>query len=254
MINSPRMSSSSESLQSVAEEVARTLSYSQEFGGHQQIVTPLLYPGGGCVVLRLEASPNGFFVSDYGAARRECELMGGDRIFSRVAREQAKKHGVNFDSDMIFDIEVPREALVTAAIAVANASKASVDETAETISAKKADTQREKLWRTLLDVFPKESVVENGSFSGRSETWKFDAVVQLENTILFQTVSPNSLSVHSAVARFLDVKDNGNEDTVRVSVPFNVQATPHIQLLSRTSRIIGITEPKDRFAETRIAA
>lgn len=245
---------SERSLAVVAEEVAKMLSFAQEHGGHQQIVTPLLYPGGACVVLRLEKSPNGYFVSDYGAARRECELMGGDRIFSRVAREQARKHGVNFDSDLIFDIEVPREALVTAAIAVANASKASVDETAEALSAKKADTQRERLWKTLFEVFPKESIEENAQFAGRSETWKFDAVVQMEKPILFQTVTPNSLSVHSAVARFLDVKDNGSEATVRVSVPLNVQATPHIQLLSRTSRIIGIAEPKTRFAEIQLAA
>lgn len=232
----------------VADDIARSLAFAQDQGGQQQIVTPLLYPGGGCVVLRLEESPDGYFISDYGSARREADLMGGGRLFARIAREQAARHGVNFDSDLIFDIQVPREAVVTAAIAVANASKAAVDETAETLSEKKAADQRERLWRILGVAFPGYQVQEDASFTGRSETWKFDAIIMMDKPALFQTVSPTANSVHAAVSRFLDVRDSDANATIRVSVPTAIKATPHIALLARTSQIVGIDQPASRFA------
>lgn len=242
------------SLGDVAADVARALSYAQEYGGQQQIVTPLLYPGGGCVVLRLEHSATGFFVSDYGAARHEADLMGGQKIFARIARRQAEKHGVNFDSDLIFDIEVPAEALVAASIAVANASKAAVDATAEALSEKKADAQRERLWRLLGLAFPNRKVEHNGSYRGSTDNWTFDAIVIDEKPVLFQTVAPNPLSVHSAVTRFLDVKDGGPDETVRVSVVLDLHATPHSAVLARTSKLVEISAEASSFAKLATAA
>lgn len=241
-------------LSGVADEIARSLAYAQEHGGQQQIVTPLLYPGGACVVLRLEESADGYFVSDYGAARREADLIGGSRLFARIARDQAQRHGVNFDSDLIFDLEVPRDALVTAAIAVANASKTAVYETAEALSEKKAADQREQLWRLLGRAFPGQKVEENAPFGGRSETWTFDAIVMMDRPALFQTVAPNSISVHAAVSRFLDIRDNGADETIRVSVPTKMRQTPHLSLLARTSQIVGIDEPTSRFSAFAAAA
>jgi hypothetical protein len=238
----------------VADEVARSLSYAQSSNGLQQIVTPLLYPSGACVVLRLDASRDGYFVSDAGAGRREAELMGGDRIYARIASNQAKRHAVNFDSDLIFDIEVPKDALVAAVVAVANASKEAVRETAERLSERKSELQRERLWRTLFGVFPRDRIIENAEFAGRSETWKFDALVQAERPMLFHTVAPNPISAQSAVARFLDVKDSGGEETVRVSVATSLTETPHLQLLSRTSRVIQIDAPKVQFEQLQVAA
>lgn len=242
------------SLSSVAEDMARSLAFAQNTGGQQQIVTPLLYPSGACVVLRLDVSREGYFVSDAGAGRREAELMGGDRIYGRIAAEQAKRHSVNFDSDLVFDIEVPMEALVTAAIAVANASKDAVRDTAEKLSERKADAQRERLWRTLFGIFPRDRVFENVEFSGRSEIWKFDALVQMDRPLLFHTVAPSSISVQSAVARFLDVKDNGGNETVRVSVATSLHQTPHLQLLTRISRVVEIDAPRAQYEQLPTAA
>lgn len=102
--------------------------------------------------------------------------------------------------------------------------------------------------------FPVRSIEENAPFAGRSEMWTFDAVVMAERPVLFQTVAPNALSVHSAVSRFLDVRDNGAEETVRVAVAISLSTTPHLSLLARTSQIVGITEPAQRFATFALAA
>ncbi|MGO4439347.1 hypothetical protein [Rhizobium sp. RAF56] len=205
------------------------------------IVTPLVYPGGARVVLRLQESPTGFFVSDNGAARSEADLMGGRAIFARIARGLAERFSVRFDSDMIFDLDVPREALVSAAIAVGNASKYAVDHTAERLSERNASDMRQKLWERLAAVFPRAFVEREAMFMGASSEWKFDAVMESdEHKSVFDLVTPHAASVHAAVSKFLDVKDLGDGAPVRVAVAIDRQKTPHLPLLGRTAKIIDL--------------
>ena len=168
------------SINAIAEEVARSLSYTKSSNEGAMVVTPLIYPGGSRVVLRLQDSPTGYFISDHGAARREAELMGGRPVFTRIARASADRFGVRFDSDMIFDLEVPREALVAASIAVANASKFAVDHTAERLSEQHASDRREQLWSKLEAAFSGAYVAREVAFQGASSQWNFDAVVNLQ--------------------------------------------------------------------------
>lgn len=241
-------------MSTLADKIARSLAYAQERNGQYQIVTPLLYPGGGCVVVRIAQSENGYFVSDYGAARREADLLGGNRIFTRLAKEQAKKHGVSFDSDQVFDIEVPDYALVTATIAVANASKAAVDMTQSALTEQKVELQKDMLLKRIFQTFDRSDIEIDGEYSGRSENWRFDAVVQAGTPILFQTVTANQNSVNSAISRFLDVKDAGDELTVRVAVPARIKDTPHLSLLARTARILPADATEEAFISLKQAA
>lgn len=243
-----------EQMSTLADKIARSLAYAQERNGQYQIVTPLLYPGGGCVVVRIAQSESGYFVSDYGAAKREADLLGGNRIFTRLAKEQAKKHGVSFDSDQVFDIEVPDYALVTATIAVANASKAAVDMTQSALSEQKAERQKDRLLERIFKTFDRSVIEVDGEYSGRSENWRFDAVIQADIPILFQTVTAHQNSVNSAISRFLDVKDAGQNMTVRVAVPTKLKDTPHLQLLARTAQILPVDAGDEAFINLKQAA
>ncbi|CDZ47533.1 hypothetical protein [Neorhizobium galegae] len=236
------------SVNQIAEEVARALSYSKVGNDGALIVTPLVYPGGGRVALRFQESSAGYFISDYGAGRREAELMGGRAIFTRIARSAAERYAVRFDSDMIFDIEVPREALVAASIAVANASKLAVDRTAEKLSEEHASDQRSKLWERLEAAFPGAYVAREAAFMGASSQWQFDAVLKNENgQSVFDIVSPHAASVNAAVAKFLDVKDLGQDAPARIAVALEKQNTPHLALLGRTAKIIDISSRIETF-------
>lgn len=248
------MISATDQMSTLADKIARSLAYAQERNGQYQIVTPLLYPGGGCVVIRIAQSETGYFVSDYGSAKREADLIGGHRIFTRLAREQAKKHGVSFDSDQVFDIEVPDYALVTAVIAVANASKAAVDMTQSALTEQKAEQQKDILLRRIFSTFNRSDIEVDGEYSGRSENWRFDAIVQVSTPILFQTVTTHANSVNSAISRFLDVKDAGDDLTVRVAVPAKLKSTPHLSLLARTARVLPSDAPDDAFSNLKQAA
>jgi hypothetical protein len=232
----------SSSLIKIADEVSRALSFAKETGGQAMIVTPLLYPGGGRVALRFEESSSGYFVSDAGAGRREAELMGGGAVFTRIARSFAERFGVRFDSDLVFDIEVPREALVAASMAVANASKQSVDGTATRLSEQHAIDQRDQLWGRLIEAFPGYSVGREQSIFGASAEWRFDAIVSNgSRQSVFDIVSPHPNSVHAAVSKFLDLKDLGEHAPGRVAVALNKDTTPHLALLGRTAKIIDIS-------------
>jgi hypothetical protein len=239
------------STNSVAKEVAQALAFARETNGVPMVVTPLLYPGGGRVVLRLEDSREGYIVSDYGAGRREAELMGGGTIYNAIAKRAAERFAVRYDSHMLFELEVPREALVTAAIAVANASQHAVTGTAETLSERRAQDQRSMLFNILKGVYPKDSIHLGQRFSGHSDSWEFDAVVITpQRPALFQIVTPYPAAVNAAVVKFLDVKDAGADKTIRVAVPTSVEKTPHIQLLARTARIVAMDAPASSFKLT----
>lgn len=236
------------SISQIAEEVARALSYSKANNDGAMIVTPLVYPGGGRVSLRFQESPTGYFVSDYGSARREAELMGGRSAFTRIARMAAERYSVRFDSDMMFDIDVPREALVAASIAVANASKFAVDRIAEKLSEEHASDQRVKLWERLEAAFPGAYLVREAAFMGASSQWKFDAVLRNDNGhSVFDIVSPHATSVNAAVAKFLDIKDLGVSAPGRIAVAVEKQNTPHLALLGRTAKIIDISSRVETF-------
>ncbi|MDR9758813.1 hypothetical protein RJJ37_04055 [Rhizobium redzepovicii] len=236
------------SINAIAEEVSRALSYSKCGNDGAMVVTPLLYPGGSRVVLRFQESPEGYFISDLGAGRREADLMDGDTIFTKIAKAAAERFGVRFDSDMIFDIEVPREALVSAAISVANASKEAVDHTAARVSERRAMDQRDRLWSRLAAAFPGAYVAREIMVQGASSHWNFDAMIQVgEHQSLFDLVAPHPASVHAAVSKFLDVKDLGENSPVRVAVTVDKEHTPHLPLLGRTAKIIQLNSAVETF-------
>lgn len=236
------------SLHEIAAEVAKALAYPKVNNEAALVVTPLLYPGGARVVVRLMDASGGFLVSDYGAGRRESELMGGHRIFTRIARDVASRHGVRFDSDMFFDLEVPREALIAAVIAVSNASKTATDATAEALSERRANDFREQLWDKLDLAFADAQVQRQVEVRGASSVWQFDAAVPLDGNIaVFDVVVPHAMSVHAAVSKFLDLRDAGDSAPHRVAVLAKRSETPHIPLLGRTARMIDLASTADRF-------
>lgn len=238
---------SKETLQDLAKQIAASLSYAQIVNGRQQIVTPLVYPGGAFVVLNLEKSEKGYLISDYGASYREAHLMCGGEKFRIYAKRNADLYGVMFDSEMLFELDVTVENLVSASIAVANASKSTVDDIAESLIKERSDTQRLALYRKLIDVFPQNAICEPFTYPGRTENWDFDAAILDEKPILFQIVMPNANSVNATFTKFFDVKDNGPDETVRVSVPTNILHTPRLDMLNRISTIIELDSSKQKY-------
>jgi hypothetical protein len=183
---------------------------------------------------------SGFLVSDAGSARREAGLLGGERAFQRIAADVAKRFGIRFDHNMMFDLDVAESHLVSAVMAVANAAKTAVENTAIHLATTEHADHRAHLWDRLQAVFGSSFLREPISFKGASsESYDFDAALRTHGHLtLFQVVTPNANSVNSAVTKFLDVRDLGDGIAPnRVSVLTNEDRTPRLLVLGRLRKV-----------------
>src|SRR5215204_2203717 len=141
------------SISQIAADVARALVRVTSRGEAVRLSLPLLYPGGSMVGIEISRLRDSFLVSDVGGARREAGLLGGERSFARIARDVAERFGVRFDHNMIFDLDVPEPELVTAVVAVANAAKMAVENTAMHLASVEHAGFRAYLWDRLEGVY-----------------------------------------------------------------------------------------------------
>jgi hypothetical protein len=242
------------SIEQTANEVARALVRVSSRNDAVRISLPLLYPGGSMVGVELSRLRGGFLVSDAGAARREAGILGGERAFSRIAHDVAKRFSIRFDHNMMFDLDVEESHLVPAVMAVANAAKTAVENTAIHLAMAEHADYRAYLWDKLQSAYGSTAFKrEPYSFKGASENWDFDAAVKTRgNLALFQVVTPNANSVNSAVTKFLDVMDLGEKIAPkRVAVVTNRDKTPRLLVLGRTSRILPADASDEQY---RLAA
>lgn len=239
------------SIEHTANEVARALVRVSAREESVRLSLPLLYPGGAMVGVELSRLRSGFLVSDAGGARREAGLLGGERAFQRIAQDVAKRFGIRFDHNMMFDVDVAEQQLVAAVMAVANAAKTAVENTSIHLAATEHADHRAYLWDRLQGVYGASAFSrEPVSFKGASsETYDFDAAVKAQGHLtLFQVVTPNANSVNSAVTKFLDVRDLGEKTAPnRVSVLTNKDRTPRLLVLGRTSRILPADAPDEQY-------
>lgn len=227
-------------INAVADEVARSLAYARTAGEAPTIVTPLLYPGGSRVVLTLREERGTFFVTDGGHGAMEADLLGGSRIFARIARELAEANDIRFDSDLIFDIEVPREALLTAAIVVANASKVAVESTALRLANRRILGHLDRLTEQFDRRFGVDRVIRSPSVRGATGDWDLDLMVRLgDRDALIDLVAANANSANSSIAKFLDISRLPEDRNYRrFSVLLDAKQTPNVGVLGTTSRLV----------------
>ncbi|GJD73112.1 hypothetical protein [Methylobacterium goesingense] len=228
------------SISAIADEVARSLAYSRESAEAPAIVTPLLYPGGSRVVLTLREDSGSFFVTDGGHGAREADMMGGSRVFQRVARDLAEANDIRFDSDLIFDIEVPRDALLTAAIVVANASKTAVETTALRLANRKIEGRLDELLVRFDRQFGVEKVIRAPSIRGATEEWEVDAmIITSGRSALVDLVAANANSANSVLAKYFDISRLPEDEGFRrFAVLLDREKTPNLSVLGATSRLV----------------
>lgn len=232
----------------IADEVARALVRITAHEESARLSLPLLYPGGSMVGVEISRLRDGFLVSDAGGARREAGLLGGERSFVQLAPVIATRFGVRFDHNMFFDVNVERDELVIAVSAIANASKAGVEETAIRLAVVEHADYQAMLWSKLEHVFTPKVVARKLPFRGRHEEWEFDAAVQiLGRTSLFEIVTPYANSVNSAITKFVDVKELGDMAPNRIAILTNKDRTPHLSVLASNARWVPVDAGDDAY-------
>ena len=190
----------------ILSEVVKELVMTGVDNGDGVIALPQNYPGGAPVVVRLRRDANTFIISDNGVGFLEAEHLGGSHVYNRTAARIADEHGVRYDGNMMFTLDVSRDWIANAIIHVGSASRRAVEVTAERL-AKERTAQDVTRLRDLLRLTFSDRATFDVEFRGRStKQWEFAAMVrQSDHWTLFDLVSPHHVSVNSAVVKLQDI-------------------------------------------------
>lgn len=171
------------------------------------ISLPLLYPSGASVVVRLDGGPDQFFITDFGGAYHEADLMGATTTFNRHARSVAERAGVGFDQHAFFVVEASKEQIAGAIAAVANCSHDAVAIAALKLSEKATRDQSRFLYERLVSVFPISAVDRDVTIHGSTNTpYSVASVVRHgSRETIFDVVTRHPTSIAFASTKFHDI-------------------------------------------------
>lgn len=197
----------SKAFRDAVESVTRQIVTADHRDGLSFIKTPLLYPSGSTVVVRVNDAYPKFFVSDYGTGHDEAEMMGGALIFTRHAPTIATDAGIGFDRHAFFVAQASREQLAGVVTTVANCSQEAVAVTGYKLAERTLSEDADLLYRRLVSVFTPARVARDVEIAGYSNTrWKVDAVVKTDaGRTAFEAVSHHHSSIFAAVTKFHDI-------------------------------------------------
>ncbi len=215
----------------LVETVAKELIATEHDPSGSFIRTPLSYPSGSLVVVRLHrADDKRFFVSDWGLGYHEAELTGSFPFYTRHANAIAAKAGVGFDNQAFFVMEASREQLAGAIVTIANCSQEATLRASDSLAEKTFEDSKERLYERLVSVFRKEAsagrrvVAKNVKIIGQSATeWPIATIVRLPGArpTIFEPVTKHHHSVASATMKFNDIARLGTDAPARVAMVHN---------------------------------
>jgi hypothetical protein len=242
----------------VIEAVARELVATDHRTSGSYIRTPLMYPGGTTVVVRIEQGDDRFFVSDIGLGHQEAELMGADSLYAKPARMIAEEAGVRFDNQAFFVLEASRDQLAGAIVTIANCSQQAVMRAADALAEKTFEDRKSLLYEKLVRVFDTKTVKKNVEVVGAStQHWPVAAMVTLPGLrpTIFEPVTKHPNSIAHASMKFGDIALLKNDAPQRVAVVHNKKELGTLlTVLSRSANVIGDDESNERIARLARAA
>ena len=199
----------SPSFAALVDRVAREIVATQHRPDGSFVRTPLLYPNGSTVVVKLHESGDRYFVSDMGLGYQEAELIGASSIYSRHARIIADNAGIRFDNQAFFVVEVGQDQLAGAVTTIANCSQEAVAMAAYRLSERRFADDAERLYERLVGVFTRAKVAKDAEITGSSTTkWPVTALVRpaADRAAVFEPVRRHHASIAHVTMKFQDIK------------------------------------------------
>lgn len=189
------------------DEVARSLALVRHEEEVSYIRTPVMFPGGTMVVVRVSPMRDKFDVSDLGAAHHEADMMGAEHAFGRIATQVAEKAGALLERTAFAFHGVSRAQLAAAVATIAACSQEAVQILASRLSERRVVEASERLYTRLARVFSADRVTRDAEVMGASNTkWSVGTLVRLDSgRAVFETVNEHPNSVAAAVAKFIDL-------------------------------------------------
>jgi hypothetical protein len=238
------------------EKVARELATVEHRQDSSFITTPLLYPSGSTVVVRIESLGDQYFVTDLGLGYREADMMGASLVYARHARAIAEAAGVGFDQQEFFVAKASADQLAGCVIAVANCSLEAVSVSALKLSERRVADEAELLYERLAKVFTAPRVAKNAEIRGASNTtWPVANLVRINtHETIFEPVLSHRNSVASVVTKFHDIAQL-EHPPARIAVVRNKDDFGTLLgVLSQAGRVISRDTPDQTLRKLAHAA
>jgi hypothetical protein len=196
--------------------------------------------GGRCRLVRMDSAGDRWFVSDDGYGHLEAEMIGGPTTFRRLAKQLAERAGVQFDERCFFVLEVDRDALPGAVIAISNVSKQAVERTAFAVEERRVAISRDVFEQRLVAAFGAGAIAHNISIIGASgKEWDVDVGITSDSRVerLIEFVTPRSSSIAAAVMKFTDIR--AAENAPKTGAVLSDRSRTEAPLVSLLSRVVG---------------
>jgi hypothetical protein len=247
------------------ESVARQLVAIEHDPNGAFIRTPLLYPSGSTVVVRVAQGAGRYFVSDWGLGYHESDMQGAGLFYMRHARPIAEAAGVGFDNQAFFIMEASRDQLAGAVVTIANCSQEATIQAAYALAEKTFEDSKERLYERLVKVFDRKAgprtkiVAKNARVIGHSSTdWPIATIVRFpgaRNSTIFEPVTKHQNSVAHASMKFHDIALLGKDAPARVAVVHNKEEFGTLlQVLSQSASVIDDDAPDSTIVRLAKAA
>lgn len=189
-----------------ADAVARQI-VGVEHGPRRSIIwTPLAYPSGSLVGVRLTNGGSTYAISDMASAYEEARTARAQKSFASHAANVAESAGVGFREGTFFLRGLTQGQLPGAVIALANSAHTAATLSVYRQSALDAREAEEKLFQRLSRLFG-NSLEKHKPITGVSGTeWDVDAVNTIDGqTALFESVGSSKQSIYATVAKYHDI-------------------------------------------------
>ena len=240
----------------LVETVAGELVTVKHDAGRSFISTPLMYPNGTSVVVRIEGAGGEYFVTDFGMGYEEAEMMGAVNIYSRSGKFVAEAAGIGFDRHSFFALRVSRTQLAGAIVTVANCSKEAVSVAAYKLADRRSKDAASILYSRLVTVFPKRVVARNVPILGQSNTeWHVATIVRGDRyNAIFEPVSSHHVSVCAAATKFHDIAALEDAPSRVAVVKKKSEMKTYLAVLSQAASVIEQSASNDVYSEIAEAA
>ena len=210
------------------------------------VTTPLIYPSGANVLVRIEpASAAEYFVSDYGLGFSECDMLGATHQFKRHAPMIAQNAGVGFDSNAFFVAKVGLDQLTGAAAAIANCSLEAVSTAALKLSERRFADDAAQLNQRLIAIFTEKFVSKDVPVAGASQTvWHVANIVRSRSSdephvTIFEPVTMHHASIVTAVTKFHDIARLDHAPRRVAVVKKKIEFGTYLEVLAQAADVVS---------------
>lgn len=243
-----------DSPKAVLDRIAETLVHVRESAKGGTIVTPVLFPSGSHVSVRIVLESGHCLITDDGAAFAEADMMGAGEIFKRAARLVAEEAGIKFNSYEIFEAHASLETAPGIVAIVADAARRTIQITSERLAKRLYEETRVDVVERLVDAFGPNSVRRDVPISGAStHAWMVDAFIEAGPGIAVEVISPSPVSVSSSYMKLDDIRRlDRAPKTVGALTSRRSFKADQLLMLGRTARLIEAKSPLDELK--RLAA